>query len=208
MILRFPRVLALAAAGLALAATPARSQAPQEQVTLQPGDAVRVVIWREPELSGDFPVDERGAVTLPLLGVRRVTHLPMAQVRDSLMAGYLRQLRNSSINITPLRRVNVLGEVLRPGILSVDPTITLAEVVALAGGTTPSGDLRRIRIVRKGNVILERVTADARLSSFDIRSEDQIFVGRRGWLDRNSGLLLSTLVSAAASLVASLIIAS
>ena len=36
--------------------------------TLKPGDVVRLKIWREPDLSGDFVVDEHGGVVVPKLG--------------------------------------------------------------------------------------------------------------------------------------------
>ncbi|MBA2669152.1 MAG: polysaccharide biosynthesis/export family protein, partial [Gemmatimonadetes bacterium] len=157
-----------------------------ETVTLLPGDVVRVAIWREEDLSGEFPVNENGTVIFPLLGEKPVTDIPFPELRTMLMDEYRVHLRNPSITITPLRRVNVLGEVNKPGLYEVDPTISLAGVVALAGGTNPGGDLGRIRIVRSGAVLHERVSAMSSLHSFDVRSGDQIFVDRRGWFDRNS----------------------
>jgi protein involved in polysaccharide export with SLBB domain len=104
-------------------------------------------------------------------------------------------LRNASINITPLRRINVLGEVARPGLYPVDPTVSLAGVVALAGGATATGDIRRIRIVRDGTVLMERAGAAETLNTLELRSGDQIFVDRRGWFDRNSTFVVSALLS-------------
>ena len=37
---------------------------------LAPGDAIQLAFSREPDLGGDFPVDESGAVVLPLLGTK------------------------------------------------------------------------------------------------------------------------------------------
>lgn len=177
-----------------------------EKVTLQPGDLVRVQIWREGDLSGDFLVDQNGIVTLPLLGEQRVTGIPIGELRTVLLQQYRVELRNPSINITPLRRLNVLGEVTRPGLYPVDPTISLVEVVAQAGGATESGDLRRIRIVRGGEVIREGIRPGETLSTLDIRSGDQILVERRTWLDRNSTSLATALLSIVGGLVTTLII--
>src|ERR1700745_4280304 len=105
------RRLLLLAALLPLAPAPSRAQTAADQVVLRPGDRLRVRIWREGDLSGDFQVDEAGAVTLPLLGTRTVANVPMSQLREQLMRDYLQQLRNPSITITPFRRVNILGEV-------------------------------------------------------------------------------------------------
>lgn len=179
----------------AVATTQSGAGSVPDAVTLQPGDMVRVVIWREEDLSGDFSVDETGVVTLPLLGDKHVTGIPMRQLREVLIEEYRIHLRNPSISITPLRRVNVLGEVNKPGLYEVDPTISLAGAVALAGGATASGDLNRIRVIRSGTVIRERVAAQAALNTADIRSGDQIFVERRNWFDRNSTFVVSVLLS-------------
>ena len=168
----------------------------QEDAALGPGDILRVAVWREPDLGGDFVIDELGIVTLPMLGKVAVRDLPFSQLRDKLIASYAVQLRNPSITITPLRRVYVLGEVNRPGVYSADPTLSLAGVLAIAGGATTSGDIRRIRLVRNGAVIQNRVDASSTLNMVNVRSDDQIFVERRGWADRHSALLGSAAISA------------
>ena len=168
---------------------------PLSVTLVMPGDVIRVQIWREGDLSGDFMVDEAGVVTLPLLGQRNLTGSTMQEVRDSLIVAYQAELRNPSIIITPLRRVFVLGEVNQPGLKMVDPTVSLAGAISLAGGANPNGDLSRIRVVRNGEVILEDVAADRGLALVDIRSGDEIFVGRRGWFDRNSTFVVSALLS-------------
>lgn len=181
------------------------SSAGTGEVTLQPGDIIRVFIWREEDLSGDFPVNERGTAVFPLLGEWSVTEMPMTVLRDSIMAAYRVQLRNPSITITPLRRINVLGEVQQPGLYPVDPTISLSGAIALAGGTSPDGDLSRIRVLRGGQVVHDRINAAAILNTVDIRSGDQIIVERRAWLDRNSAALVTTGVSLLGSIITTLI---
>ncbi|MBA2669890.1 MAG: polysaccharide biosynthesis/export family protein [Gemmatimonadetes bacterium] len=177
--------------------SPAEAQAPpsQEPVALQPGDLVRVVIWREEDLSGEFPVDEAGSVIFPLIGEKQVAGIPLRELRTALLEEYRIHLRNPSITITPLRRLNVLGEVNRPGPYEVDPTTNLIGVVALAAGPTTSGDLRRIRVLRDGRVVQDRVAAEASLSSLGIRSGDQIMVGPRSWLARNTPFVVSVLLA-------------
>jgi protein involved in polysaccharide export with SLBB domain len=163
--------------------------------SLHPGDVVQVTIWREEDMSGEFLVDLRGNVTLPLLGARLVVGIPLDSLQAMLVRDYRVYLRNPSITVTPLRRVQVLGEVNKPGLYSVDPTVTVAGAVALAGGATPTGNLSRIRIVRDGRVYSQRVGPQTALAAADIRSGDQIFVERRSWFDRNSTFLVSALLS-------------
>jgi protein involved in polysaccharide export with SLBB domain len=164
-------------------------------VSLRPGDVLRIEIWREPDLTGEYLVDEVGEVTLPLLGTRRVTGQSVRDLRDTLIEEYRVHLRNPSISIIPLRRINVLGEVARPGLYSVDPTVSLAGAVALAGGATQNGDLNRVRIIRGGETIRERVGAGETLSTLDVQSGDQVIVDRRSWFERNSTFVVSMLIS-------------
>jgi polysaccharide export outer membrane protein len=173
----------------------AQEQAPpSESITLHPGDVLLVAIWREEDLSGEFTVDESGTVTLPLLGEEKVTGIPLEQLRDRLIEEYRVQLRNPSINVTPLRRIDVLGEVRQPGVYKIDPTVSLAGAVALAGGATSAGDLNRITVVRSGG-LRERIPSGTSLNTAQLRSGDQIFVGQRGWFERNSTFVVSALLS-------------
>ena len=193
--LRIPRLSLILALLPVSASAQVPDTLPARPLTLLPGDILQIAIWREEELSGEFLVDERGIVTIPLIGERQVTEIPLAEVRDRLLEEYRVQLRNPSIVITPQRRVYVLGEVNKPGAYSVDPTVSLAGVVALAEGATPAGDLSRIRIVRNGTIVTGRLEPDASLVAADIRSGDQIFVARRGWIERNSTFLVSVMLS-------------
>ncbi|MDQ2668745.1 MAG: polysaccharide biosynthesis/export family protein [Gemmatimonadota bacterium] len=186
----------------ALAAQSGRAQstAPTEAFSLGEGDVVRVKIWREKDLDGDYQVDESGRITLPLVGARRVTGIPWSVLRDSLLDAYRRELKAPSVSLVPLRRVFVLGEVTKPGPYLADPTLNLAGIIALAGGASPLGDLGKLRIVRHGQVIARGAALDG-ASVPDIRSGDEIFVDQRSWFDRNS-----TFVASAAISVASIII--
>jgi protein involved in polysaccharide export with SLBB domain len=201
--LPFLLALALASAGAA-----AQENAPPQGPTLRPGDAIRVEIWREGDLGGEFIVAVDGTVTLPLLGRMRLVDLPTEAIRDTLTARYEVHLRNPAINVTPLRRVSILGEVQRPGLLGVDPTLSLAGVVAVAGGATAEGNLNRIRIVRDGQVYLERVGAAETLHGADIRSGDQIIVERQSWFVRNSQFVIGAALSLATSIATTLILTS
>jgi protein involved in polysaccharide export with SLBB domain len=165
------------------------------QATLHPGDAVRVYIWREPDLSGDFAVDAEGRIALPLVGELTVSGMPARAVRDTLLTLYREHVINPTITIVPLRRVHILGEVHRPGLYGLDPTITLAGAVAMAGGATPTGDIRRIQLIRENSMEPLRVSALDRLENVDIRSGDHIIVQQRSWFERNSTFLVSAMLS-------------
>jgi protein involved in polysaccharide export with SLBB domain len=81
-----PRTVALLLTSvLAAAALPAQESA-LGAVPLLPGDLLRVSVWREPDLSGEFLVDRNGSVVLPLLGELTIPGTAFSDVRgDSLM---------------------------------------------------------------------------------------------------------------------------
>lgn len=168
---------------------------PSPGLTLMPGDLVRVAVWREVGLSGEFQVNQEGIVILPLLGEWEVGGRDWTVTKEEILKAYRKELRNPSIELTPLRRVFVLGEVTLPGLYPVDPTVSLAGAVASAGGANPQGDLKRIKVIRDGRVILDGISGEEALSTLDVRSGDEIYVGRRGWFERNSTFLVTAAMS-------------
>lgn len=162
---------------------------------LRPGDVVRVRIWREPDLSGDYPVDERGMAVFPRLGPVDVTRLTTDSLQRQLVSGYQVYLRNPSIEVVPLRRVMVGGAVVKPGVFTVDPTTTVADVIALAGGVTPQGRPDRVRVMRGSERVTTQLGVRTRLGDSPVRSGDQIFVPERSWIVRNGSLVLGSVTT-------------
>lgn len=197
------RVTLLSLLGSLFASAPAQLAAPAPaRFTLEPGDVVKVTVWREKDLNCECRVDEAGRLTLPLLGILTVTGIPWEDLRDSLLTHYARELRNPSVVVTPMRRVQVLGEVTKPGVYLADPTVSMAGLVALAGGATPGGDLHRIRVVRAGQTIVQSTSVESMLLDAGVHSNDQVFVDRRAWIERNGAFVASALISTASILVA------
>jgi protein involved in polysaccharide export with SLBB domain len=167
---------------------------------IRPGDLVRVKIWREPDLSGDIAVDEHGSAVFPRLGPMDVASLTADSLRSTLVHGYQAYLRNPSIEVTLLRRVNVLGAVAKPGLYTVDATTTVADVIALAGGVTGNGSEGNVQLLRNGERTRLRLSAQNRIGQTPARSGDQLYVPERSWVSRNPWLITAG-VSAVASLV-------
>jgi polysaccharide export outer membrane protein len=186
-------------------AAAADTAAATAQAELQPGDLIRLKIWREPDLSGDYLVDEAGVAIFPLLGPMQVTAAPADSLKVRLTAAYQEYLRHPSIEVLPLRRVNILGSVRNPGLHPVDATMTLADALALAGGTTPQGDVDKIELIRTGERIHGRLSQRTMIADLAIRSGDQLFVPERSWISRNATVVATT-ISASVSLVIALFI--
>lgn len=199
-------LLCLASAGAPLRGQSEDGTAPrstatgEERALLQPGDVVRLRIWREPDLSGEYTVDEDGVVVFPLLGPRAVRAESPISLRDSLIAAYRGYLRNPSVEVTFLRRVTILGAVRQPGLYPVDPTMTVADAIALAGGITAEGKRTTVQVMRDGRRLDAEIDRQAAIADTPIRSGDQLFVPERSWISRNTPIV-ATMISAAVSLL-------
>ena len=199
-----PKVMVAWAAALALTACaglpPPQTAAPAHDaaavtVGLKPGDAVRVSIWQEPDLTGEFLVNRAGRVVFPLLGEREVAGISPEAVEAQLTAAYRTYLENPSVEVTVLRRIAILGEVRNPSLYMVDPTVSLTQALALAGGLTPTGDRNDIRLVRNGEMLVRSLDPSRAVGAMPIESGDEIHVGQRSWASRNFNVILGTVTS-------------
>ncbi len=173
---------------------------------VRPGDIIRLWVWREKDYSGEFPVDARGTVVLPVLGEMTVSGHTAEQLSDTLRGAYRKYLNNPSIEVTVLRRVAVQGEVVRPGLYPADATISIAELITLAGGVTPNGNQKKIELLRNGRVLVSGLGPSAVLQRSPVQSGDAIFVPQKGWFSRNGQVFLYGGVSLATALLARLIV--
>jgi polysaccharide export outer membrane protein len=167
---------------------------------VQPGDLIRVKVWREPDLSGDVTVDPAGNATLPRLGPTPVAGLSADSLRSLIVTTYSQYLRDPAVDVTVLPRVTILGAVRDPGVHNLDPTMTIADALALAGGANPDGKRDKVELRRRGERVPVKLSLDAMLIDTPVRSGDQLVVPERSWLSRNTGLLLGA-VSVSTSLI-------
>lgn len=171
-------------------------QAPAPQVaTLGPGDGLRLRIYREPDLSGEYVVDERGIVVLPKIGEWRVTGIPADSVRGTIRAALQQFLATESIEITPFRRVAVTGAVLKPGLYPVDPSMSVADALILAGGVAPIGRERVVELRVAGAQAGTEISAETRVWDTGAGGTRQLHVPQKPWVQRNGTLLVSLALS-------------
>lgn len=120
---------------------------------LDAGDRVRVIVFNEPDLSGEFEVDGTGVVSLPLIGKVSARGLTARDFEDAiataLLDGYLKDPR-VSIEVLNFRPFYIIGEVENGGEYDYVPDMTVLNAVALAGGYTYRADDRRVYITQAG----------------------------------------------------------
>jgi protein involved in polysaccharide export with SLBB domain len=172
---------------------------------LRPGDLIRLKIWREPDLSGEFPVGPDGVVIFPKIGSYKVYGETPETLKDRVLTAYQKVLRNSSIEFTPLRRVTVFGAVRKPGLYPVDLTMTVADALALAGGTEPTAAGDKVELLRGGRRLEGSISQGLRIADSQIQSGDQLFVPEKGWFSRNTPMV-SAIISGAVSVLIALLV--
>jgi polysaccharide biosynthesis/export protein len=199
------RSFRLAAAVFAISAAaqlPAQPTQAASSEGLNPGDQVRVLVWRKPELSGDFAIAANGTITHPLYRSVQVTGVPISAVEDRIRTLLLQYETNPQFVVQPLVKIIVGGEVKAPNLYSVPPETTVAQAVAIAGGATERGKLDRVRVVRAGQEILVDLTRpDVSAAQLQIRSGDQIMVARGTAFFRDYVGPVSSTVGALAAII-------
>ncbi|MGH7506550.1 MAG: polysaccharide biosynthesis/export family protein, partial [Longimicrobiales bacterium] len=124
------------------------SPARPDAVVLRPGDVLRIAVWPNADLGGDFIVEESGLVYLPFLGSIQAAGTSIDDLRIQLRSGYGEAIQNPVVTVSVLFNVGVLGEVGSPGVYQATATTTLIDAIGMAGGFGAAADQEHVRIVR------------------------------------------------------------
>lgn len=142
--------------------------APREQVVaaaykLDAGDRLRVIVFGEMDLSGEYEVDGSGLVRLPLIGQVKAAGLALGEfegmVKSALDEGYLRNAR-VSVEVINYRPFYILGQVNKPGEYPYVNGMTVLSAVALAGGYTYRANESNVYLRRRGSEEQRMIPAD------------------------------------------------
>ncbi|MGE7205667.1 polysaccharide biosynthesis/export family protein [Sphingomonas sp. NPDC019816] len=135
------------------ATTTANTDAPIADYKLGVADKVRIIVFNEETLSGEFTVSDSGALSLPLIGdVKAIGRTPREVIRDieaKLADGYLREPR-VSLDVLTYRPFYIMGEVTKPGEYPYSNGLTALNAVARAEGFTYRANKRKVFIKRFG----------------------------------------------------------
>lgn len=120
--------------------------------TLGPSDVIKLTVYGEDNLTGQYTVDRRGMVTIPLVGDVPAQDLSKEQLQVKITeimvrGGYLKNPR-VTVDIVSMRPFYILGEVKNPGSYTWQPTLDVFKAIATAGGYTPRAAQGRILIDR------------------------------------------------------------
>ncbi|MCO6417247.1 polysaccharide export protein [Siccirubricoccus sp. KC 17139] len=128
---------------LAACTTPGSDLPPLPDATvsayrLGPEDQLRITVFNDPQLNGEFRVSDSGNIALPLVGSIRAAGRTTSEVERAIVAEMRRQslYRDPSVavQVVTYRPIFVLGMVERGGQFPYQPGMTVLTGVALAGG--------------------------------------------------------------------------
>lgn len=143
-------------------------------------DKVKISVFGEPDLSGEFVVDSSGVLATPFIGQIQVKGLTLREFE----AVYAKKLRDAEILIDPkvsaevtsFRPIYVLGEVKKPGQYAYVSGMTVQKAVALAEGYTYRASESRVEITRGGRKTTVEVTSQTKvLPGDEIRIPERFF---------------------------------
>lgn len=148
-----------------------------------PGDVLQVQVYGEPDLSGEFPVDDGGALDFPLLGQVDVSGLTASEIGEKLRAaladGYVNSPRvTTSLDGFGSQPVQVLGAVEKPGTYFLDGPTSVMDLLGEAGGVKLAG-VDEVRITHESGeveaIAYERLVASG-AGDIQLRGGDVVFV--------------------------------
>jgi polysaccharide biosynthesis/export protein len=154
-----------------------------ESIRLKPGDLLRITVWPDSGLSGQYQVEDTGLLHLPGLGAMPVAGQPLSTVRADLRRLYGEVYNAPVVTVTPVFFVGILGAVVRPDVYEVRAVDTLLDAISRAGGLRPEAHPREIIVIREGEApqtaSLEDAARGEGLLVTRVRSGDRIIVPER-----------------------------
>jgi protein involved in polysaccharide export with SLBB domain len=148
---------------------------------LGPSDRVRLRVYGEGNITGDYEVDTNGYISVPLAGRVKAAGLTTRQlersVADALSRGVLKDPR-VNIEIATYRPFFILGEVKKAGEYPYKSGLTVLDAVASAGGYTYRANEGKVVIRRAGSTIEETHSLNAPVPVFpgdNIRIPERYF---------------------------------
>jgi polysaccharide export outer membrane protein len=152
-----------------------------ESYVLGPMDRIRLKVYGEPDIAGEYEIDSNGQVSIPLAGHIRAagltTHQLERAITSALSKGIVRDPR-VNVEIALYRPYYILGEVKKGGEYPYRLGLTVMDAVASAGGFTYRANENKVYLRRSGAGVEEVYALDAPILIFpgdNIRIPERYF---------------------------------
>lgn len=164
----------------------ASQAAPPARVTLAPGDVVRLTFSGATELNQSQKIRADGKLSLPLIGEFDAAGKTVVALQNDLSQSYKAQLKNSEVIVSlenAPAQVTISGAVTKPDRIAFDKPTTVLQAIMQAGGATPFGNMKAVRLIRtvggtqQSQVLdLTPILRGQSTKPFYVRDGDVIFV--------------------------------
>jgi polysaccharide export outer membrane protein len=118
-------------------------------------DVLDISVWKEPDVSRAVPVRPDGKISLPLLNDVQAAGLTPMQLQQQITEKLRKFLTEPQVTVIVTqinsRRVYIMGEVNRPGMVPLLPDMTVLQLITTAGGFTQFANTSKVRIIRNEN---------------------------------------------------------
>ncbi|MBK7107160.1 MAG: polysaccharide biosynthesis/export family protein [Ignavibacteriae bacterium] len=153
---------------------------------LKPGDGIRINFYNITEnLTGDYFIQDNGNLHLPYLGMINSVDSDFNDLRNQIISEYSKIYKNPELSIQPLYRVDILGEVGKPGVYYLTGYETISDLLSLAGGETSDSNIDELSIIRNDSqmeIDIEKfLEGENNLADIGLESGDKVYVPRK-WL--------------------------
>ena len=152
---------------------------------VNPGDALNVFVWNDEALSSTIRVAPDGTISYPLVGSISVIGQTTPQIAETIATALDEYLKDRPVVTVSLEeaagnQIYVLGEVRQPGVYVMSRSMTAAQALALAGGTTEyasTGSIKVIRDTEAGERTLQELNYDRLKSGRDLSQDIPLKAG-------------------------------
>ncbi len=176
----------------AIAANPPKGMSKHDLMTVQQrlasgdfniGSRILIEVQGDTTYSDTFTVRTGRVLQLPSLPPLSLEGVLRSE-SDSVISNYLaKYLRDPDVRVTPLMRLGILGGVASPGYYDVPAQTLLSDIVMSAGGLSSDGDMRRTKIFRANEEVMDpkavnlAIVNGATLDIMNLQSGDNVNIG-------------------------------
>jgi polysaccharide biosynthesis/export protein len=164
----------------------ASQAAPPTRVTLAAGDVIHLSFSGASELNQSQKIRADGKLSLPLIGEFDAAGKTIVALQNDLSQAYKSQLKTSDVVVTLEKApatVVISGAVAKPATIPFDKPTTVLHAIMQAGGVTPFGNMKAVRLIRTVNGVQQSQVLDLTpilrgqpSQPFYVRDGDVIFV--------------------------------
>jgi len=145
-----------------------------------PGDVLKILIWKEPELSTEAFVRLDGRITVPLLGDLMAAGRTPDDLSSEIQAKLSRFLEVPQVTLSVSQAISarfyVLGEVAHPGAFPLPSRISVVQALALAGGFREFAKKESISVLRNRGGLQTAIPFNYKDVEVGLRLEQNIFL--------------------------------